>query len=42
MGHRTPTATITMADFLADPHAAKYRDVVDGHPEAFARVVAIG
>jgi len=41
MGHRTPIATITTQDFLADPHAAKYRDVVTGHPEAFARVVAI-
>ena len=41
MNHRTPVATITMQDFLADPHAAKYRDVVDRHPEAFARVGAI-
>lgn len=41
MSPRTPTATVTMQDFLADPHAARYRDVVDSHPEAFARVVAI-
>lgn len=41
MGHFTPTTTITIQDFLADPHAAKYRDVVDSHPEAFSRVVEI-
>lgn len=27
--------------FLADAHAAKYRDVVENHPDAFARVLAI-
>lgn len=28
-------------DFLADPHGAKYRDVVDLQPLAFARVLAV-
>jgi len=41
MGERPPTPTITAQHFLADTHAAKYRDVVDSHPEAFGRVIAI-
>lgn len=35
------TAGITAQHFLEDPHAAKYRDVVENHSDAFAQVVAI-
>lgn len=36
-----PAVRITAEDFLADPHATRYRDIVGGHPEAFARLLAI-
>lgn len=36
-----PPIVITAEDFLADPHAAKYRDVAENHAEALARVLAI-
>jgi len=32
---------MTAQHFLEDPHAARYRDVVENHPHAFAKVVAI-
>ncbi|MGI8983147.1 MAG: hypothetical protein ACR2HM_01215 [Acidimicrobiales bacterium] len=32
---------ITAEAFLADPHATRYRDIVDSHPEAFARLLVI-
>ncbi len=35
------TAPAVAAAFRDDPHAAKYRDVVQDHPEAMARVFAI-
>lgn len=41
MDTQTRKITITAEDFLADPHAAKYRDIVDGYPGAFARVLQV-
>jgi hypothetical protein len=32
---------ITLEDFLADPHATRYRDVIQNFPEAFARLLQI-
>jgi hypothetical protein len=41
MGSHAPAVAITAQHFLEDPHAARYRDVVENHPDAFAKVVAI-
>lgn len=36
-----PITSITIEVFLADSHAARYRDIVQGQPEGFARVLEI-
>lgn len=35
------TVAINAQHFLEDPHAARYRDVVENHSDAFAQVVVI-
>lgn len=40
-GVRPNRRTITVETFLADPHAAKYRDVVDRDAEALDRVFTV-
>ena len=40
MTPHAPAAAITTQRFLEDPHAVRYRDVVENHPYAFAQVVS--
>ena len=41
MTPHTLAVAIDAKQFLEDPHAARYRDVVEDHADAFAQVIAI-